>query len=99
MYFYCLKIHVFLDSMSRVNSVTNILKKIFTREDSRDTRIDKDSPIELTAPGGQTQQTLYNRTISGGSGSTQSIHPKTQPNSMRITDQIIEEVKYPFFNS
>lgn len=64
-----------------------MLKKIFTREDSRDSRIDKESPIELITS--VLPQPNSKMTTGATSLTTQA---RTQPNTMRITDQIIEEV-------
>ncbi|KAI4464113.1 bestrophin [Holotrichia oblita] len=75
------------DSISRVNSVTNVLKKLFTKDDNRDPKLEKDSPIELVAPA-----PTPNKMTSGGSSSSLPSQIRTQPNTMRITDQVIEEV-------
>ena len=75
---------IFSDSISRVNSVTSVLKKLFSRENSRsETGVDghKESPMEMFPVHGTSDKTLI-----------PPQQAKSQPNSIRITDQIIEEV-------
>lgn len=78
------------DSISRASSKASLLKRLMQRQDSRASKFEKESPVELT-PANATSQHLINEIL----GSTNSLppQPKTQPNSIRITDQVIDEVK------
>ncbi|XP_022906325.2 bestrophin-4-like isoform X2 [Onthophagus taurus] len=76
------------DSISRVSSVTNMLKKIFNRENSRtESEPQRESPIEL-APGTSVPTTP--KTIAGSPGTANQVLLK--PGATKLTDQVIEEV-------
>lgn len=66
-------------SMTRVNSVSNVLKRIFNREDSR-------------TDGQQPQIISLQQPRLPGSASTASLKGDKGIGSMRIADQVIEEV-------
>lgn len=65
----------FRETISRVNSVTNVLRRLFSKDESRNNQNGETQPLDVEM-----------NTVTVGSV------PKTQPNTMRITDQVIQEV-------
>lgn len=70
-----------LDAIQRANSVAGRLKRLFSKEDGQ-----SESKTDSRA----------DSTVELAQNATTALNSKPQPSSMRITDQIIEEVMFFF---